>query len=551
MKYIATLLLASASLTLHAQTMDMDHTAHDMRPVPLVKGLGNANFRIHTSSPEAQRYFNQGVDYIWAFNHDEARRSFQKAADLDPKAAMPLWGVALAVSPNYNDIDIGHARARAAMRALAQARTLAADGPVRERAYIDALSARYRLDAHSEPEVLGKPYADAMGALAKQFPDDPDAATLYAESLMDLQPWKLWTSTGKPLGNAEQIVAILQGVLAKHPDHVGANHLLIHAAEASGNPDIALASAKRLETAAPTAGHLVHMPAHIYQRTGNFNGAATSNDQAVDADRAYFKAQHLENVANMYDSMYYTHNMHFLASSCSMEGNWECTDRASRELVEHVVPEVKKIQGMEWYTPTQPWMLVRFEKWSEILDHPLPGPGLPVLTAMWHYARGCAYSALGKPTEAAAERTLLAKAPAALPSGFPEDFNNPARSALELALLSLDARMQEAAGDHDQAIATWQHAVTELDTFAYNEPPDWYYPVRESLGGALLRDGKPKEAEAVFRRDLEINRGNGRSLFGLWQSLDAQHRTAEAATVKRQFDAAWSHADTELTISTL
>ena len=551
MTSIAKLLLASASLTLGAQTMNMQHQPADTRPVPLVQGLGNSNFRIHTSSAQAQRYFNQGLDYIWAFNHDEARRSFHQAALLDPKAAMPLWGEALAVSPNYNDIDIGHARARQAMKALERARMLAASGPALERDYIAALSSRYRLDAHGEPEVLGKPYSEAMGMLARRYPDDAEAATLYAESLMDLQPWKLWTPQGKPLGNAETIVGVLQGVLARHPDHIGANHLLIHATEASANPSIAMASAKRLESATPAAGHLMHMPAHTYQRVGNFDGAAAANERAVIADRTYFKSQHIENVANMYDSMYYTHNMHFLASSCSMEGNYACTARASRELVQHVVPEVKGAPGAEWYTPTEPWMLVRFEKWNEILAAPLPASNLHALTAMWHYARGCAFSALGQPAKARAERELLAQAPGTLPQGFPEDFNNPARSALRLALLALDARMQEAAGHRDQAIATWQQAVAELDTFAYNEPPDWYYPVRESLGGALLRDGKPKQAEAVFRRDLEINRGNGRSLFGLAQSLRAQHRDREAEAIQTQFADAWKHADTKLSVAGL
>ncbi|WP_263365375.1 tetratricopeptide repeat protein [Edaphobacter bradus] len=298
---VSSLLLLGTGLGL-AQMPGMESGADEHRPVVLVDGLGNSHHAIRTTNPEAQRYFDQGMDYIFAFNHDEARRSFVKAADLDPKAAMPWWGVALAVGPNYNDIDIGYVRAKRAVDALTRAKQLAVGGSEEESAYVDALEMRY------SPELVikGGEYSVAMKALVAKYPDDLDAATLYAESLMDLHPWQLWGADGKPADGTEELVATLKGVLARDPNHVGANHLLIHAVEASDDPSVGLPSAKRLETLAPAAGHLVHMPAHIYQRVGNFEGSAEANEKAIAADAAYVKSQHLEGVANMYDYMYLT-----------------------------------------------------------------------------------------------------------------------------------------------------------------------------------------------------------------------------------------------------
>lgn len=548
----ATLLLATllSPIATTAQ-MTMSKPAHDDRPVLLVPGLGNSHHTIHTSNPEAQKYFTQGLDYIYAFNHEEARRSFQKAADLDPRAAMPLWGVALAVGPNYNDIDIGHTREQAAVTAITRAKKLAASGPAAERDYIQTLSQRYAADSKHDLHVQGLRYSKGMAALVKKYPDDLDTATLYAESLMDLNPWKLWSADGKPAPGTELIVATLQGVLHRDPNHIGANHFLIHAVEASPNPDLALASADRLNTLAPAAGHLVHMPAHIYQRVGNFDGSATANANAIVADQAYFTSQHIDLAGEMYYDMYYVHNIHFLASACSMEGNAACTEKAAAQLAEHVTPAFQKDKQVEWFLPTQPWMLVRFAQWDKILATPFPPADMTVLTAMWHYARGCAYVGQHNLSEARQERTKLSEAKAKLdPKAIP-DFNNSADSVYTLALTALDARILEADGQLPQAITAWQKAVTLLDTFAYNEPSDWYYPIRESLGGALLRNDQPVEAEAVFRRDLKQNPGSGRSLYGLWQSLAMQHRDADATLVKAQFDAAWSHATITLHISAL
>jgi tetratricopeptide (TPR) repeat protein len=545
MKALITICLLSSSL-LAQTTMQMSHD--DNRPVPLIQGLGNSSHPIRTSSPEAQKYFNQGLDYIWAFNHDEARRSFQRASSLDPTAAMPLWGVALAVGPNYNDIDIGHQRAQQAMDALAKARSLAKTPA--EQDYIAALSTRY-IGTVDNIAVRAPEYAAAMKSLAQKYPDDLDARTLYAEALMDLNPWKLWNPDGSPAAGTNEIIATLQAVLKKDPHHIGANHLFIHATESSPHPDIALASAKFLEDATPAAGHLVHMPAHTYQRTGNFKGSELANERAVAADQAYFKSQHIETVTNMYYNMYYVHNIHFLAAACAMEGNNACTQKAAKELVEQVLPATKEHPETEWFTPTQPWMLTRFHQWSTILAAPMPEPRLKVLTAFWHYARGNAFAAQHKIIEAKQERDLLAQHLNTLPADAIPDFFNPANSAFQLALDVLDARIFEAEGKLPEAITVWQKAVALNDTFTYNEPADWYYPVRESLGGAYLRNHRPTEAETVFTRELEIDPGNGRALYGLWQAQLALKKTREAAKTEASFNEAWKHADTKLSIATL
>lgn len=543
---LATLLLSSSFL-LGQMTMTHDDSV-DSRPVTLVTGLGNSNHPIRISTPEAQRFFNQGLDYIWAFNHDEARRSFQHAADLDPTSAMPLWGVALAISPNYNDIDIGHARAQQAIAALAHARSLAQTQP--ERDYIQALSTRY--SGTGENIVINAPqYAAAMKSLAASYPNDLDAATLYAEALMDINPWKLWNPDGTPAPGTEEIISTLQAVIKRDPHHIGANHLLIHATESSPHPELAIASAKFLEDAAPAAGHLVHMPAHTYQRTGDFAGSQLANERAVAADHDYFTSQNIADQTNMYYSMYYVHNIHFLAAACAMEGNNACTQKAAADLVAKVIPATKNHPETEWFTPTQPWMLTRFQQWDTILASPTPPENLKTLTAFWHYARGSAFAAQHKIAEAQKERGALAQTIDTLPANVIPDFMNPAKSAYQLALDVLDARILEVQGKLPQAIQTWRKAVALNDTFLYNEPADWYYPVRESLGGALLRNHQPAEAEAVFRRDLELNPGSGRSLYGLWQSQLAQKKSEAAAKTEAEFKQAWQHADVQLSVATL
>ena len=546
---VATAVFSVAS-SLQAQMQRPDHDV-DHRPVVLMQGLGDVHHTIHTTNPEAQKFFDQGMAFIYAFNHDEARRSFQHAAELDPAAPMPLWGVALAVGPNYNDIDIGNVRENAAAAAITKAKTLAATGSAVERDYVDALAQRFSADASADRPTLLKQYARAMKQLVTKYPDDLDAATLYAEAMMDIHPWQLWAADGSPTEGTLEIVMTLESVLKRDPNHLGANHFYIHAVEASPDPEVALASAKRMETMAPAAGHLVHMPAHIYQRVGEFKDAADANERAVQADRTYFSRYGLNGVVNMYDMMYYSHNMHFMASSCSMEGNFACARDASTQLAEHVLSEVPQAAMLEWFLPMQPWMLVRFQRWDDVLKTPLPDAKLKASTAIWHYARGLAYTGEHDLQQAAAEREHLSESIRTLPSDISPAFLNPAATVLNLALTVLNARIAEAKSDHTKAIELWRSAVKQQDALFYNEPPDWYYPIRESLGGALLRDGQATEAETIFRDDLKQNPRSGRSLFGLYQSLKAQHRDADAAWVETQFKAAWKDADSQITVNDL
>lgn len=513
------------------------------RPAAIIAGLGDVHHPIHTKVLDAQQFFDQGLALIYAFNHEEAARSFRRAAELDPASPMPYWGIALAVGPNYNDTDIDHEREKTAYEAIQKARQLAVTAPPRERDYVEALAHCYSKDPQADLKKLAGDYRAAMKQLTARYPDDLDAAALYAASIMNLHPWDLWTLEGKPADGTEEIVAVLQSVLRRDPAHLGANHFYIHAVEASPHPELALASARRLETAAPAAGHLAHMPAHIYERIGNYDGAVQANRAAIKADRAFIQSAGTE--GGLYDLMYYSHNLHFLALACSMEGNFACARDAAEKLVAHVEPQAKQMTMLEWFLPMQPWVLARFNRWDEILKSPAPDAELLIDTALWHYARGLAYVGGHDLAKMDEERKTLAAAIPKLPEGTPFGFNS-AAAVLNLALNALDARMAEARGDRKTAITLWKKAAALQDALHYDEPPDWYYPVRESLGGALFRDHQYAEAEKVFREDLLHNPGNPRSLFGLWQTLKAQNRTADADSAHQKFLAAWKNADVQL-----
>ncbi len=525
------------------------HTAPAAQAV-LLEGLGTHRHPIATRVPDAQRFFDQGLALVFAFNHDEAIRAFRRAAELDPRATMPWWGMALAYGPNIN-MPADPTRERAAWEALQRARTLARRAPPAEQAYVEALAPRYAADPSQDPTGRAAAYAKAMAALVRRYPDDLDAATLWAESMMDLRPWQQWTLDGRPAEGTETILAVLEGVLRRDPNHPGANHYYIHAVEASPHPERAIASATRLETLVPGAGHLVHMPSHVWIRTGAFEAAARSNERAIAADRAYFAAA---GGSEMYALMYYAHNIHFLAASEAMAGRSEAAGRAARELATTVgqwlgspLPPLDAMTApaVEMLLSTPLWVSVRGRRWDEVLAAPEPPAVLPVTRGLWHYARGEALVATGRSAAARAERAQLGAARAALPAGAGLGFNT-GDAVLGVAELILSARLAQANGRRDDAIAYWRDAVAAQDALAYNEPPDWYYPVRESLGGALLRAGRPVEAEQVFRDDLVRNPRNGRSLLGLTKSLEAQRRAADAAWVAREFDAAWAGADSTL-----
>jgi tetratricopeptide (TPR) repeat protein len=437
---------------------------------------------------------------------------------------------------NYQDIDlVDAAPSKIAYEALERAVFLSPDGPERQRAYVAALAKRYSTDPDADRRRLQVDYKDAMGELMGRYPDDLDAATLYAESLMNLRPWKLWSPDGSPAEGTEEIVRVLEEVLRRDPDHIGANHYYIHAVEASPYPERALPSADRLMHLVPWAGHLVHMPAHIYIRTGDFERAARANELAVRADERFFRRT---NDKGTYRLGYYTHNLQFLAFARAAQGNYAEAKRAADKLLAVVKPEVAQDHILESFAQTALLAQLRFRRWDEVLKAPAPDPKLLLSRAFWHYGRALALAANGKGNEAAEEQGAFEAVRNEVP-GKPMPGNNTTDMVLGVAAAVLEAQL---ASGPDAAIAHWRRAVELEDALAYGEPPDWYYPVRESLGAALLRAGQAAEAEQVFREDLRRNRRNGRSLFGLVESLKAQKKDTEADLVSRQFARAWKRA---------
>ena len=528
--------------------------AHPQIPSPAkaadlsLTAVGRQHHPIQTRSVEAQNYFDQGMTLLYAFNHEEAARSFERAADLDPASPMPPWGIAMAIGPNYN-LDVDAQREKLAAEMAQKAQKLATNAPQVEKDYVAALMTRYTAAVNPDYKTLARDYAAAMKVLSANYPDDLDAATLYAESLMDLNPWKLWDHDGKPNENTEEIVSVLESVLARDPDHAGANHYYIHAVEASNNPARALPSAHRLDTMVPQAGHLVHMPAHIYERTGDYADAARNNAAAAKVDQDY--ARKAGESGSIYDLMYHSHNEHFEAMAACMEGRYSEAREAADKMVARLQPHVQAMPMLDNFIMTPIWVDVRFRKWDEILARPEPARELVSTHAMWRYSRTLAFVANGKITEAQNERDLFQKESAAFPVDAMFGEQNKAIQVLQVPAHAMDARIAAAKGHPDEAIVHWQQAVAVQDSLNYSEPADWYYPVRESLGAALLANGRAVEAEQIFRLDLRQNPRNPRSLFGLAEALKVQKKEADAAWVEKEFNTAWKNADTRLRIADL
>ena len=520
-----------------------DRPAPTAAPATLMPGLGRLHHPIATKSTEAQRFFDQGLTLVYGFNHEAAARSFRRAAALDPASPMPHWGIALALGPNIN-LDVDPEREKAAYEEAQRAKALTAGAPPNERALADAIATRYSNDSSADLQALAVQYKDAMREVSRRFPDDLDAATLFAESLMDLHPWQLWSNDGTPTENTEEIVAVLESVLRRDPVHVGANHYYIHAVEASSTPERALASASRLQTLVPAAGHLVHMPAHIFMRTGDYAGAVAANARAAQVDRDYIRATKAEGV---YPLMYHTHNVDFLASAAMMTGQFQEAIRAADELVTKATDALAEMPMIEPFAAKKLYVLLRFAKWNDAAALPQPDAKHAILSALSHFGRGVAHAALGRVADAERERAAYLEVRRAVPAGTPWNLNT-AAAMFAVTDAVLDARMAWAKADKATAVETWKRAVAAEDTLNYDEPPDWYYPGRESLGAALYLSGRYEEAERVFREDLERTPRNGRSLFGLWQTLLAQKKADAAAMVERQFTAAWSRADVRLRI---
>jgi tetratricopeptide (TPR) repeat protein len=518
------------------------------KPAALLGGMGPHRHPIRTSNADAQKFFDQGVVLLYGFNHEEAYRSFARAAELDPSSPMPHWGMALVLGANYNDPAPEAERLKNARAEAEKALALSSGGAENERAYVQALARRYAADPAAEKDTLARDYAAAMRELTRRYPDDLDAATLYAESLMNLRPWKLWTPDGKPGEDTPEIVAVLESVLKRDPTHPGANHYYIHAVEASPQPERALASAARLETLVPAAGHLVHMPAHIYMRTGDYVAAEKSNAAAAQVDRVYIRDTGAQ---GMYPMMYYNHNVHFESAAAAMAGRYAAAKKAADVLFADVLPAVPEMAMLEGFLLQPTFVLLRFHKWNEIRAMPDPGPTLPMVRTAWLYARAMAAAAAGDVPKAEALRGQYAAARDALGAAVMVGPQNSAAALFAVATQVLEARVAKARGDRKAALESWTKAVAAEDALAYDEPASWYYPVRESLGAALLADGQAAEAEAVFRADLAVNPRNGRSLCGLAAALKAQKRTADAAWADAQFAAAWKDADTPVRLEDL
>jgi tetratricopeptide (TPR) repeat protein len=516
-----------------------EHAAHPAasKPATLMTGVGNLHHPVSTKNAQAQQFFDQGLRLIFAFNHDEAARSFQRAAELDPKLAIAYWGVAEAVGPNYND-PASDERFQAAHDAIQKAADLSETASPSEKAYIQAMEKRFPADPKADRRKAAEDYRDAMREVVKNFPDDLDAATLFAESGMNLHPWGLWHVDGTPEEGTEEVVATLESVIKRDPDHMGAVHYYIHAVEASRSPQRALAQANKLPAMAPGAGHLVHMPAHVYIRTGDYEAAVKTNQQAATVDRAYIKAS---GVQGIYPMMYYSHNLHFIAMCASMNGNYPEAKKNADMLAAHVAPGVKMMPPLEGFMTIPFAVDVRFHKWDSLLASKKPDPEMKIATVFWHFSRGMALAGKGKLAEAEAEYKIVSDAENATPEDVPfaMPVNNKAKDVLKIAADVLNAKIALAKKDTAGAITMLQEAVSVQDTLKYDEPADWFFPVRESLGAALLMNGDAKGAEKVFRDDLERNPRNPRSLFGLQQALKKQGRDYDAGFVEKQFRASW------------
>ena len=511
----------------------------------LFDGLGTFHRKITTRSPLAQKYFDQGMRFVWAFNHDEATRSFAKAARIDPRCASCYWGVALTLGPNYNMPMMSAARARVGWAAVQKAQANSRRATPVERALIAAVAKRYRGAGEVDPsnsKPLLSAYVDAMRRVAAKYPNDLDVQTMYAEGLMNTNPWKLWNDDGTANPGTHEIVTTLENILKKDPKHPGANHYYIHAVEASQHPEQAVPSAEALEGMMPAAGHLEHMPAHILQRVGRYEEAAEANRKGAAADLAYLK----ETSAPDYYPMYMIHNFQFLAASAGMEGRRDETIKALKDARAHIPDQLLSgMPGLDWAASFKYDGYTKFGMWDDMLKEPAPDAKLPGATISYLQSRATALAATGRVEDAKAELAKSDKLIAAVPAEATQG-NNHAKSLYDIGQLKAEARIASAGGKLDDAVRLLTEAVGMEDKLAYNEPNDMIFPTRHLLGAELLAVGKPADAEAVYREDLRRHPNNGWAYFGLSQALAAQNRAADAAAAQRQFEAAWGRADVKL-----
>lgn len=535
------------ALTGMGQMPDMHPaSAHPAKPIELLPGFGTLHHKVSTRNRRAQQFFDQGLRMIYGFNHDEAVLSFQRAAELDPQLAMAYWGIGYASGPNINKGDDPESE-KAAYDATQMALKLAVNATAKERAYIEALAKRYSITPGANLKHLAVDFRDAMHELSEKYPNDLDAATLYAESMMDLHPWQLWANDGTPTEGTSEIVKVLESVLKRNPNHVGAIHYYIHTVEASPHPELALPYVAKLPAQMPAAGHLVHMPSHTYIRTGDYLAAARSNADAIVADDAYISRTGANGFGTI---MLHNHNIHFLAVANSMAGNYQASMKAARLLEKNMLPLAKEMPMVEGFLVLPSQLMVRFHKWEEILQLPEPPAERTMARVNWHYVRAVAFAETGKVDDSEREFTSFKESVTHLSPRASLGLNT-ASAVLAIAENVIAARIALTKKDDAAAIEALTKAVAAEDALDYDEPSDWISPVREQLGGVLLRKGNNAEAERVFRADLIKNPNNARSLFGLAECLKAQGNVRDAAKIRRQFAVNWRKSDSKLTLADL
>lgn len=520
------------------------------RKAPMFEGLEGIDFRISTSVKEAQSYFNQGLMLSYGFNHAESARSFFEATRLDSTCAMAYWGLAYVLGPNYNG-GMEEDNFQRAYEASVKAQSFSGNCTPKEKALIGALAARYAQQPPDDRSSLDIAYAAAMKKVYAQYSSDPDIGALYAESMMDLHPWDLYDKKTKaPKAWTPELISVLEHLMKTHPGHPGAHHFYIHALEASATPEKALASAKLLDTLVPGAGHLLHMPSHIYINTGDYHLGSLANIRAVETDSAYTIACHAQGA---YPLAYFPHNYHFLAATATLEGNSALAWEAAEKLQQHTSEEIMRMPGwgtLQHYYTIPLYIAVKLSMWDTIAALPAPGRDLVYPRAIWHYAKGMAF--LGKHDLVNAEREMdslnLLAADTILKDLTVWNINTTA-DLVQIARKVLSAGIALQQGQPGRSVSMLKEAVALEDMLNYNEPPDWFFSVRHHLGAVLLKAGKYKEAEEVYRRDLQTWRKNGWALMGLYKTLALQNRDVEAQKAQSDFNEAWKYADMKINSS--
>ena len=523
----------------YTKSADQDKAGPGGVLAPRLQNLGNHQFPVSTKNKQAQLFMNQGLNLSYAFNHAEAARAFREAARQDPNLAMAYWGQALVLGPNINAPMDPNAEGPA-FQALKKAIELKPKASPREQAYIEALSERYSGNA-ADRHARDQAYAAAMYKLQQKFPDDLDAATLYAESMMDLRPWGYWTRDGQPYEGMGEVVSLIEKVIAKNPNHPGALHLYIHLLEATDNVGKAEGAADRLLTLMPAAGHMVHMPAHIYQRVGRYTDAVRSNELAIAADEDYISQCQAQ---GLYPMGYYPHNIHFLWFAATADGRSKLSIDAARKAASKVSDEaLQQVSLMAIFRVVPYYALTRFGKWDEMLQEAEPPAFSPYTRGIWHYARGVAFVHKGQLDQANQELAKVKEILTDKALDQPLFSPNTGHAVLSIAPEVLAGEIDSANKNYDSAIAHLERAVRLEDSLVYTEPAEWHYPPRQALAAVLLQAGRAPEAETVYWADLKRNRNNGWSLYGLMKALQAQGKTADASLVEARFKKAWERSD--------